>query len=185
MESGNCKMRVRTCLLLWIWCIVGVSSEGYTDVEILTLEQQQHTTISWASVPPPVIGGVTEIAGGVIVGRAQVLTRGHSPYLVREDLVIERTGELVIEPGVEVRFSSMVGLTVRGVLTARQLSAVICQSAPKKPRGYCTNNTKGLSAIQTKKAVKRQTCLRKSARPYMSRRTGLWSFKVGAESVWA
>nr|CAD7265710.1 unnamed protein product [Timema shepardi] len=275
-QSGNRKMRVRTCLLLWMWCIVGVSSEGYTDVEILTLEQQQHTTISWASVPPPVIGGVTEIAGGVIVGRAQVLTRGHSPYLVREDLVIERTGELVIEPGVEVRFSSMVGLTVRGVLTARSaanrlasvastvsssennmvllcpgyshsspmVSLVLTDSsqltsdsqhlgmysspmaslvltdssqlisdsqhlgmysspmaslvltdssqltsdsqhlAPKKTRGYCTNNTMGLSAIQTEKAVKRLSCLRQSARPHMSRRTGLWSFKEKPSSVY-
>nr|CAD7440678.1 unnamed protein product [Timema bartmani] len=136
-------MRVRTCLLLWMWCIVGVSSEGYTDVEILTLEQQQHTTTSWASVPPPVIGGVTEIAGGVIVGRAQILTRGHSPYLVREDLVIERTGELVIEPGVEVRFSSMVGLTVRGVLTARELGRLNIEEVNPHLRGGRVENHLG------------------------------------------
>lgn len=61
----------------------------------------------------------TEFPGGVIANRQQVLERGRSPYLLREDLIIDKTGELVIEPGVELRFAPMAGLTVRGVLTAR------------------------------------------------------------------
>ncbi|XP_034245120.1 protein bark beetle isoform X3 [Thrips palmi] len=47
------------------------------------------------------------------------MERARSPYLLREDLIIDKTGELIIEPGVEVRFAPMTGITVHGVLTAR------------------------------------------------------------------
>ncbi|XP_063235879.1 protein bark beetle isoform X2 [Bacillus rossius redtenbacheri] len=85
---------MRTCLLLCLWWLMAAgAARGQADP--------------------------TEVAGGVIAGRAMTLTRAHSPYLVREDLVVAPTGELVLEAGVELRFAAMVGLTVRGVLTAR------------------------------------------------------------------
>ncbi|XP_054261454.1 protein bark beetle-like isoform X2 [Macrosteles quadrilineatus] len=70
------------------------------------------------STDPP--GSGTEISQGFIT-RKQRLEKSLSPFILRGDLVIEREGELVVDPGVEVRFAPMVGITVRGVLTARGL----------------------------------------------------------------
>lgn len=63
--------------------------------------------------------GFTEIPGGHIVRNQRVLEKSKSPYLLREDLFIEREGKLVVEPGVEIRFAPMIGITVRGILTAK------------------------------------------------------------------
>ncbi|XP_031833217.2 C-type lectin domain-containing protein bark beetle [Nomia melanderi] len=63
--------------------------------------------------------GLTELRGGHIVRGQRLLEKSKSPYLVREDLFVEREGELVIEPGVEIRFGPMIGITVRGVVTAK------------------------------------------------------------------
>ncbi|KAL0880639.1 hypothetical protein ABMA27_001864 [Loxostege sticticalis] len=62
--------------------------------------------------------GLTELPGGVIAGGRTVWKLDSSPYLLRDDLLVERDAELVIEPGVEVRFAPMVGITVRGKLVA-------------------------------------------------------------------
>ncbi|EFN78073.1 Lysyl oxidase-like protein 4 [Harpegnathos saltator] len=61
---------------------------------------------------------LTELHAGRIVRGQKLLQRSKSPYLLREDLYIDSDGELVIEPGVEIRVGSMVGITVRGVITA-------------------------------------------------------------------
>lgn len=61
----------------------------------------------------------TELSGGSITGGQKILDRNKSPYIVREDLFVERGGELVLEPGVEIRFAPMIGLTVRGIITAK------------------------------------------------------------------
>ena len=58
-----------------------------------------------------------EIPGGRVTNRKMNLPRGS--YVLREDLIVERDGELNIEPGVEIRVSPMVGITVRGVITAK------------------------------------------------------------------
>ncbi|XP_015436907.1 PREDICTED: protein bark beetle [Dufourea novaeangliae] len=63
--------------------------------------------------------GLTELRDGHIVRGQRVLERSKSPYLVREDLFVERDGELVIEAGVEIRFGPMIGITVRGIVTAK------------------------------------------------------------------
>lgn len=47
------------------------------------------------------------------------LERSSSPFLVREDIVVDRSSELIIEKGVEIRFAPMVGITVRGIFTAK------------------------------------------------------------------
>lgn len=61
---------------------------------------------------------LTELEGGVIAGGRTVWKVRGSPYLLRDDLLVEREAELVVEPGVEVRFAPMVGITVRGKLVA-------------------------------------------------------------------
>ena len=53
------------------------------------------------------------------ISEIKKLTLSKSPYLVREDVLITPTGELVVEPGVEIRFLPEVGMTVRGVLRAQ------------------------------------------------------------------
>lgn len=63
--------------------------------------------------------GFTEIPGGHILRNKRVLEKSKSPYLLREDLFIEREGKLVVESGVEIRFAPMIGITVRGILTAK------------------------------------------------------------------
>lgn len=65
---------------------------------------------------------LTELPGGRITGGLKILERSKSPYIVREDLFVERGGELVVEPGVEIRFAPMIGLTVRGVITAQVIT---------------------------------------------------------------
>lgn len=62
--------------------------------------------------------GLTEHPGGTLTEGQQRLVKAKSPYWLRSDIIVERNAELVIEPGVEVRFESMVGITVRGILTA-------------------------------------------------------------------
>jgi hypothetical protein len=42
-----------------------------------------------------------------------------SPYVVREDLIINRNSKLVIEPGVELRFDKGKQLIVHGTLEAK------------------------------------------------------------------
>lgn len=68
-------------------------------------------------------GSATPLPGGIITDGQHVLNRLKSPYFMREDLIIERDAELVIDPGVEIRFGPMVGITIRGIFTA-----VVCRS---------------------------------------------------------
>jgi hypothetical protein len=110
--SGVWLMSVMMMLVV----IVGVSADIDDDVETLTFLPQSTTMVI---TPRPPYEQVTELAGGVIENRQQRLNKIHSPYLVREDIIIEKTGELEIDPGVEIRFSPMVGLTVRGILSAK------------------------------------------------------------------
>lgn len=63
--------------------------------------------------------GFTELHGVRIVRGQKVLQRVKNPYLIREDLFVEKDGELLIEAGVEIRFGPMVGITVRGIITAK------------------------------------------------------------------
>ena len=108
--SGVCFMSVMFVV------IVGVSADIDDDVETLTFLPQSTSMVMMTPRPPD--EQVTALAGGVIDNRQQRLNKVHSPYLVREDIIIEKNGELVIDPGVEIRFSPMVGLTVRGILSA-------------------------------------------------------------------
>lgn len=59
----------------------------------------------------------TELAGGRVIGE-KWLRASESPYTLHTDLVVERSGRLIVEPGVQVHVAPMVGITVRGVLNA-------------------------------------------------------------------
>lgn len=62
--------------------------------------------------------GLTELPGGMLAAGRTVWKSEGSPYLLRDDLLVEREAELVVEPGVEVKFAPMIGITVRGKLVA-------------------------------------------------------------------
>lgn len=60
---------------------------------------------------------LTELTGGRVIGE-KWLRQIESPYSLEMDLTVERSGKLFIEPGVTIHVAPMVGITVRGVLTA-------------------------------------------------------------------
>lgn len=68
---------------------------------------------------------LTELTGGRVIGE-KWLRQMESPYSLEMDLTIERSGKLFIEPGVTVHVAPMVGITVRGVLTALVCSLNNC-----------------------------------------------------------
>lgn len=104
------KMRI-LCFLLTFLTVYGQSEEGFDQTSIYYTEP---IFINISSN-----NDVTELHGGHIVQGQRLLERSKSPYLVREDLFVEREGELVIESGVEIRFGPMIGITVRGIITAK------------------------------------------------------------------
>ena len=61
--------------------------------------------------------GETEFKETEVLTR-RTLTKEKSPYLFKHDVLIRPEGELIIEPGVELRFAPEAGLTVRGILNA-------------------------------------------------------------------
>ncbi|KAJ8673364.1 hypothetical protein QAD02_004626 [Eretmocerus hayati] len=61
--------------------------------------------------------GPTQLPAGKIIGIRR-LERSKSPYVLREDLEVMSEGELQIEAGVELRVAPMIGITIRGVITA-------------------------------------------------------------------
>lgn len=63
--------------------------------------------------------GLYELHGGRVVRGERILSISKSPYLLREDLFIERDGKLIIEPGVQIRFGPMIGITIRGIIIAK------------------------------------------------------------------
>lgn len=66
----------------------------------------------------PVSSAFTEHPGGTIIDDKLIFARAKSPYWLRNDIVVERNAEMIVEPGVTIRVEPQVGITVRGVLTA-------------------------------------------------------------------
>ncbi|XP_072155093.1 protein bark beetle isoform X2 [Bemisia tabaci] len=101
---------LKTCAILLVGlCAVGCEDFGKDP------SWYQYSTVATTTFS----NQITELAGGTIINKQLRLERHMSPYLVRDDLIIDRSGELIIDPGVELRFSPMIGITVRGVLTAQ------------------------------------------------------------------
>lgn len=61
---------------------------------------------------------LTEHAGGIITRNSIRFSRDKSPYWLRNDIIVERDAQLIIEPGVTIKVEPQVGITVRGILTA-------------------------------------------------------------------
>ena len=63
-------------------------------------------------------------AGSILLGDepvtdTRILTLSQSPYLVKDEWVVEPSGSLVIEAGVVLNFHPGSGLTVKGSLVAK------------------------------------------------------------------
>lgn len=102
-QFGDTKYKWRTVLVLYIICLCMCSGQELMDTDPYLVNKS---------------AGLTELPGGVLAGGRTVWKREGEPYLLRDDLLIERDAELVVEPGVEVRFAPMIGITVRGKLIA-------------------------------------------------------------------
>lgn len=101
-------------------------------------------------------GGLHELHGGHFVRGQKLLSRSKSPYLLREDLYIEKDSELVIEPGVEIRFGPMVGITIRGIITAEVIIRKNRNRATKKWRATLPWRKSGFVLEARTKAIVRQ-----------------------------
>ncbi|XP_059051409.1 protein bark beetle isoform X2 [Achroia grisella] len=106
-QFSDTKYKWRTTVVIVLSLVCGCGGQEYgvgvgsTDPYVL------NTSTGW-----------TEQAGGVIAGGRTLWKLDGSPYLLRDDLLVERDAQLVLEAGVEVRFAPMVGITVRGTLVA-------------------------------------------------------------------
>lgn len=112
-QFSDTKYKWRTVLVLVVWI------SGCGGQELMGSAESDPYLVNKSA-------GLTELPGGVLAGGQSVWREGGSPYLLRDDLVVERSAELVIEPGVEVRFAPMVGITVRGKLVAVVSCLCLC-----------------------------------------------------------
>ncbi|XP_061730021.1 protein bark beetle isoform X1 [Cydia pomonella] len=104
-QFSDTKYKWRTAVLMVVLCWLCVNGQElrYSETDPYLLNKSL---------------GLTELAGGIVAGGRTVWRSEGSPYLLRDDLLVEREAELVVEPGVEVRFAPMIGITVRGRLIA-------------------------------------------------------------------
>lgn len=102
-QFGDTKYKWRTVIVLYVISLCMCSGQELIDTDPYLVNKS---------------AGLTELPGGVLTGGRTVWKREGGPYLLRDDLLIERDAELVVEPGVEVRFAPMIGITVRGKLVA-------------------------------------------------------------------
>lgn len=104
MPRNLYQILVKRCVLLAILVIVVVSSQEVSYNEI-----NSDTEFNSNSE--------TELQGGDIVGE-RTLRLSESPYVLKTDLIVENGAKLVIEPGVHIHFAPMIGITVKGEITA-------------------------------------------------------------------
>lgn len=82
---------------------------------VLTTSCVERLNFDDTAIVPPITGLFNEI-GGRISGK---LTKADSPYLIKEDLIIESNDTLLIEPGVELYFDDGKKLIVKGTLVSK------------------------------------------------------------------
>lgn len=112
-QFSDTKYKWRTVFVLFVWCFCvcrGQELMGVGEMDPYLLNKSL---------------GLTELPGGVVAGGRTLWRASGSPYLLRDDLLVERDAELVVEPGVEVRFAPMIGITVRGKLVAAVSTEII------------------------------------------------------------
>ncbi|KAB0799954.1 hypothetical protein PPYR_07834 [Photinus pyralis] len=90
-----------------------------TRVNLQTLPYYWGPPSTERNYDAPFNPNVIEHPGGIISNDRFVFKKDSSkPYLVRNDILVEKDGELVIEAGVKIIFEPQIGITVRGILNA-------------------------------------------------------------------
>lgn len=87
----------------------------------LQLHQGRDFMNRWTMFFIPVITLITNAFAtdvGGIISVNTVWTAANSPYIVKSNLLLEAGAELIIEPGVEVKFDQGIGFWIRGILNA-------------------------------------------------------------------
>jgi hypothetical protein len=64
----------------------------------------------------------TQISGSITTDTVWNIV--HSPYIVEDDILVEKGVTLILHPGVEVRFNGFYGLIVKGVLIADGMAEI-------------------------------------------------------------
>lgn len=68
--------------------------------------------------------GYTEWSGGIVANHHR-LRADESPYFVLNNVVVEDTGQLIIDPGVTLKFSPKTGITVKGSIVANVMTLIV------------------------------------------------------------
>lgn len=96
-----------------------------TSVKLLVLVQlvqvfvfHTHANVhSWPNELKPSKSGYTEWPGGVVTNIHR-FRADQSPYFILNNVIVEDTGQLIIDPGVTLKFSPKTGITVKGSIIA-------------------------------------------------------------------
>lgn len=104
MPTNLYQNLVKLCVLVTILAIVVVNSQTVSYNEINSDSEY-------------IGNSETELQGGEIIGE-RTLRLSESPYVLKTDLIVENGAKLFIEPGVQIRFAPMIGITVKGEITA-------------------------------------------------------------------
>lgn len=102
---------LKTCLALSSFVV-------FFDLVLLQVPPVDPYTNEPSFENPSSGNAVTEHPGGILVNEKVSFLKSQSPYWLRNDIIVERSAELFIEPGVTIKVEPQVGITVRGVLTA-------------------------------------------------------------------
>lgn len=142
------KMHRWVCATLTVLAVLldGARPDGRYEQASIYYTEPTLTNVSGSAGIGNGNAGLTELHGGRIVRGQRLLQRSRSPYLLREDLYVERDGELVLEPGVEIRFAPMIGITVRGVITAK---VIIRKERKKKEKSVTTDRASRRRALSS------------------------------------
>lgn len=101
-----------TLLSLTVIFFVTLFGASVAQVQYTTVPTVGYSNV-YSTAPGP-----TEHPGGIITNDKLIFYKSKSPYRLRNDIIVERNAELIIEAGVEIKIEPQVGITVRGVLTA-------------------------------------------------------------------
>lgn len=100
----------------WRTFIILFTYYRYSCGQLLTFDSQALTRSTAQSYSQTTVQTPIELQGGFIMAKTLRLDKGM--YVLREDLIIDTSAEVILDPGVEISFAPMVGITVRGIFRA-------------------------------------------------------------------
>lgn len=92
-------------------------------VQIFAFHTHADNDYAWPNELKPT-KGYTEWPGGIVTNYHR-LKADQSPYFVSNNVIVEDTGQLVIDPGVMLKFSPKTGITIKGSIIANVIPLTI------------------------------------------------------------